>query len=108
MQLKDFIERKRFNPEIDDNYFAKAQQKTDSGSDDILKEPVANLIIAFYIISIVFVVLITVMLLMMYRYSKRWDTKLKIYSIESIWHCSHWHNNECIHILSGCCRCRYS
>lgn len=75
IQLKDFVQRKKYNPEIDDNYFAKSQK--DSDIDDILKLPIAKFIIAFYAAGFILVLLIAVILLVIYLYTKRWDRKLK-------------------------------
>ena len=67
------MQRKKYNPEIDENYFAKSEKSTD----DILTAPVADYIIAFYVAGFGLTVLIIVILVVIYLYTKRWDKILK-------------------------------
>ena len=46
-------------------------------TDDILDQSIANLIIVFYTLGSVSLIIIAAMMIVMYLYSKRWDSKLK-------------------------------
>ena len=74
VQLKNFIKRASFDPVIDENYFARAQEKD---KDDILPDPTAKYILAFYAIGFILALVITIILLLIYVNTKRWDMKLK-------------------------------
>ena len=76
MQLKDFIERKKFNPEIDQNYFAKSRRSTVTGVDDILSKDTANVFVALYFLGNALILIIIIILLIIYLYKKRWDRNL--------------------------------
>lgn len=73
IQLKNFVQRASFNPAIDDNYFARAEDQ----KIDFLSKPKAIYILSFYIIGLVFIVLIISILLFIYLNTKRWDKKLE-------------------------------
>ena len=72
-QLKNFIQRASFDPEIDNNYFARAEEN----DENILTRSTAKYIISFYVIGFVFALIITITLLVIYLNTKRWDRKLK-------------------------------
>lgn len=67
------MERKKYNPEIDVNYFAKAERSTD----DILSKGVVIYIIVFYIVGFFLTAIITAILVTIYLYTKRWDIRLR-------------------------------
>ena len=50
-QLKNFIQKAKFDPSIDDHYFAKSQENTKDHSDDILSKRIAIYIFTFYIVG---------------------------------------------------------
>ena len=77
VQLKNFIQKAKFDPEIDNNYYARSRQDLQNSTGDILSDTTASYILSFYIISFVFTILITALLLNIYRSTKHWDKKLK-------------------------------
>ena len=74
-QLKDFVQYKEYNPEIGDSYFATSEKDEDT-DDNILKPCIGILIILFFIVGSFLVILITLILMVIYLYTKRWDRKL--------------------------------
>ena len=72
LQLKNLIEKKDFNPEIDDNYFARSEENTE----DILPYDTATYIFIFYIIAFALVVVITVLILLVFHMTKQWHVRL--------------------------------
>ena len=71
-QLKNFIEKKSYNPSIDENYFARSEIDTEA----ILPLSTADYIVAFYVAGFVIVGLICCILLWTYRVTKHWDRRL--------------------------------
>ena len=71
-QLKNFIEKKSFNPSIDENYFARSNIDTK----DFIQQDTAIYILVFYITSFITVIVITLALLWITYISHRWDRKL--------------------------------
>ena len=72
MQLKNLIEKKKFNPEIDENYFARSEKNTKN----LLSFTTATYIFIFHIIGFLIAVGITLLLLWIYFNTKRWDKRL--------------------------------
>ena len=70
--MKNLIEKKRFNPEIDEDYFAKSERNTEN----LLTSTAAIYIFVFHIIGYFIAVGITILLLWIYLNTKRWDKKL--------------------------------
>ena len=70
--MKNLIEKKRFNPEIDEDYFAKSERSTEN----LLTSTAAIYIFIFHIIGYFIAVGITILLLWIYFNTKRWDQKL--------------------------------
>ena len=66
------IEKKDFNPEIDDNYFARSEENTE----DILPYDTATYIFVFYIIAFALVAVITVLILLVFHMTKQWHVRL--------------------------------
>ena len=77
MQLKDYIQKASFDPEIDDNYFARSQENNYDTNDYILSTKKAQYIAAVYIAGTGLTALISVILLFIYYNTKRWDERLK-------------------------------
>ncbi len=77
MQLKDYIQKASFDPEIDDNYFARSQENNYDTNDNILSTKKAQYIAAVYIAGTGLTALISVILLFIYYNTKRWDERLK-------------------------------
>ena len=73
-QLKNFIQRANFDPVIDDNYFARAEEKD---IEDVLMAPVAIYIVIFYAVGFTLALIITMVLLFIFLNTKRWDKKLE-------------------------------
>ena len=78
VQLKNFIKRASFDPVIDENYFARAQEKD---KDDILPNPTARYILAFYVTGFILVLVIAIVLLLIYPVSYTHLTLPTIYSV---------------------------
>ena len=72
IQLKNFIQRASFDPVIDNNYFARAEEN----DEDILSTSTAKYILAFYIVGFTLALIIALILLFIYFNTKRWDKKL--------------------------------
>ncbi|MCG8626138.1 MAG: hypothetical protein MJE68_29585, partial [Proteobacteria bacterium] len=70
--MKNLIEKKRFNPEIDEDYFAKSEKNTEN----LLTSTAAIYIFIFHIIGYILAVVITILMLWIYFNTKRWDKKL--------------------------------
>ena len=77
VQLKNFIQRAKFDPEIDDNYFARSQENTNDNSDDIISTETAKYVVISYCIGFLLSIAITVMILIIYLNTNRWDKKLR-------------------------------
>lgn len=70
--MKNLIEKKKFNPEIDEDYFARSERNTEN----LLTSAAAIYIFVFHIVGFAIAVGITVLLLWIYFNTKRWDKKL--------------------------------
>ena len=77
IQLKNFIQRAKFDPEIDDNYFARSQENIGNYSDDIIKLNTAKYIVVFYGAGIALSLAILIMVLIISLNTNRWDKKPK-------------------------------
>ena len=77
MQLRNFIQKAKFDPAIDDNYFARTQKKTDDNSDDLLSNDIAIYIVVSYCVGLFLSIGITITLLIIYHNTKHWDEKLE-------------------------------
>ena len=73
IQLKNFIQKASFDPSIDDNYFARAEEDDQHFLDTFT----ARFILSFYCVGFVATVTITIFLLIFHRYSNKWHTKLR-------------------------------
>ncbi len=69
MQLKNLIEKMSFNPDIDENYFARTEKNTEN----LFTPGVCHYILVFYIIGFFIAVTITVLMLWIYFNTNRWD-----------------------------------
>ena len=76
VQLKNFIQDAKFDPKIDDNYFARSKENTKSDDDYILSIPTANYIIIFQFVGLFLTFAIIVVLLIIFYNTKRWDLTL--------------------------------
>lgn len=72
IQLKNLIEKKSFNPEIDEDYFARSERN----KENLLTSTAAIYIFIFHIVGYIIAVGIVITLLWIYLNTKRWDRKL--------------------------------
>ena len=76
-QLKNFIQKAKFDPSIDDNYFARSQESTKDNSDDLITSSTAKYILSFYSVGFFLVLVITLFMLFFSYNTKQWDIKLQ-------------------------------
>ena len=76
IQLRNFIEKAKFDPEIDEHYFARSRQQSKDDLDVIISNKTAIYIRSFFITGFLLTLIITIMLLLIYLNTKRWDDKL--------------------------------
>ena len=71
--MKNLIEKKSFNPEIDENYFARSEKN----AEDLLTSKTSIYILVFHIAGFIIAFGITFLMLWIYFNTKRWDNTLR-------------------------------
>ena len=77
MQLKVFIQRKSFNPTIDNTYSAKAGKTLQDILDDSKSEDIIRFIYAYHAFVFILIVLLVIFMSCIGNYHKLWLKKLK-------------------------------
>ena len=77
LQLKAFIQRKSFNPVLDNSYSAKAGQKLEDILDSSISNDIMAFIYAYHCFVFVLIILLVISMLYVGNYHKLWLNKIK-------------------------------
>ena len=84
MQLKAFIQRKSFNPIIDNTYSAKAGKTLENILDDSKSDDIIRFIYAYHAFVFILIVLLVIFMSYIGNYHKLWLKKLKKIAEENV------------------------